>query len=326
VPLLFSLGIYWSYEPEAERVKVSVIQPNIDCYEEKFNSTPDKQLGNLIDLMSQSPSDAKVLVMPETALPVTVDEDEPLAENEGYAILRNALQQSHSDAMATIGATTVKYYEGDVPPTPTARESWGMYYDVYNSSLLLGGDKEALHHKMRLVIGVEAMPLFLNSFVDLGGMTGQLGRNDRATVFEHDGLRVGPAICYEGLYGEWFARFVREGAEVMLLMSNDGWWGDTHGHRRLFDFCRLRAIETRRAVARSANTGVSGFISSRGDVEQRMDWDERGVLTQDVERSTRQTMYVTYGDWVGRMALLVTFLAVMYFIAYRVKRKNHLVD
>ena len=57
-----------------------------------------------------------------------------------------------------------------------------------------------------------------------------------------------------------------------------------------------------------------------------MDWDERGVLTQDVERSTRQTMYVLYGDWVGRMALLVTFLAVMYFVAYRVKRKNHLVD
>lgn len=326
VPMLLSLVIYWNYEPASERIKVSVIQPNIDCYEEKFNSTPEKQLGNLVDLMAQSPSDTKLLVMPETALPTTVDEDEPLAENDGYAILHNALRRTHTDAVATIGATTVKYYEGNIAPTPTARASWGMYYDVYNSSLLIGGEKEALHHKMRLVIGVETMPLFFNSFVDLGGMTGQLGRNNKATIFEHDGLKVGPAICYEGLYGEWFARFVREGAEVMLLMSNDGWWGDTHGHRRLFDFCRLRAIETRRAVARSANTGVSGFISSRGDVEQRMDWDERGVLTQDVERSSRQTMYVIYGDWVGRMALLVTFLAVMYFVAYRVKRKNHLVD
>jgi apolipoprotein N-acyltransferase len=79
-------------------------------------------------------------------------------------------------------------------------------------------------------------------------------------------------------------------------------------------------------VARSANTGISGFISSRGDVEQRLTWDERGVLTQDVERSKRQTIYVTYGDWVGRLALLLTFLAVMYFIAYRVRKKNHLVD
>jgi apolipoprotein N-acyltransferase len=112
----------------------------------------------------------------------------------------------------------------------------------------------------------------------------------------------------------------------MLIMSNDGWWGDTPGHRRLFDFSRLRAIETRRAVARSANTGVSGFISSRGDVEQRLDWDEQGVLVQDVERSSRKTMYVTYGDWVGRMSLLITFLAVMYFTAYRIRRRNHLVD
>jgi apolipoprotein N-acyltransferase len=152
-----------------------------------------------------------------------------------------------------------------------------------------------------------------------------LGRSDKATVFEKGGVNVGPAICYEGLYGDWFARFVREGAEVMIVMSNDGWWGDTPGHKRLFDFCRLRAIETRRAIARSANTGVSGFITSRGDVEQRLDWDQRGVLTQDIELSDRETAYVKYGDWVGRMGLLLTLLGVLYFTAYRVRRKNHLV-
>ena len=326
LPIIFSLAIYWSYKPQEERVKMAVLQPNVDCYEEKFNDTPRKQLENLVDLIAQTPSDVKVLVMPETALPTTVDERQPLEMNAGVIWLQDALQRTHPDALATIGATTIKSYDSVVAPTPTARRSAGGYYDVYNSSIAIGSEQGELHHKMRLVIGVEAMPLFFNSFIDLGGMTGQLGRNDKATVFSRGGLTVGPAICYEGLYGEWFARFVREGAEVMLLMSNDGWWGNTPGHKRLFDFCRLRAIETRRAVARSANTGVSGFISSRGDVLQRLDWDQRGVLVQDVERSTRQTMYVTYGDWVGRMALLVTFLAVMYFTAYRVRRKNHLVD
>ena len=181
---------------------------------------------------------------------------------------------------------------------------------------------------MRLVIGVEAMPFtgVLNKFVDLGGITGQLGRNDQATVFEKQGVKFGPAICYEGLYGECFARFVEQGANVMLVMSNDGWWGNTPGHKRLFDFCRLRAIETRRAVARSANTGVSGFISSRGDVEQRLDWDKHGLLQQDVEVRHDKTIYATYGDWVGRMSLLISFLTLMYYSAYRVRRKNHLVD
>ena len=181
---------------------------------------------------------------------------------------------------------------------------------------------------MRLVIGVEAMPFtkFLNNFVDLGGITGQLGRNSQATVFERDGVKIGPAICYEGIYGDCFARFAREGAQVMAVMSNDGWWGNTPGHRHLFDYCRLRAIETRRAIARSANTGVSGFISSRGDVEQRLDWEQRGVLVADVEVRGDETIYVRYGDWIGRLSWLLTLLCVLYYSAYRTRRKNHLVD
>ena len=112
----------------------------------------------------------------------------------------------------------------------------------------------------------------------------------------------------------------------MTVLSNDGWWGDTAGHKRLFDFCRLRAIECRRAIARSANTGVSGFITSRGDVVERLDWEERGVLVGDVECRRDVTMYVQYGDWVGRMAQLLAFLGVMYYTAYRVRRRNHLVN
>ena len=112
----------------------------------------------------------------------------------------------------------------------------------------------------------------------------------------------------------------------MTVLSNDGWWGNTPGHKRLFDFCRLRAIETRRSIVRSANTGVSGFITARGDVVDRMDWEERGVLTSDVELRNDVTLYVRYGDWIGRLGLLLTFLGVMYFTAYRVRRRNHLVD
>lgn len=230
--------------------------------------------------------------------------------------------------MLVAGASTIKQYESQSKPTLTARAGWGGYYDVFNSAVAVNADTGSnLHHKMRLVIGVEAMPFtgFLDKFVDLGGITGQLGRNDKATVFEKGGVKYGPAICYEGIYGDCFARFVREGAEVMLVMSNDGWWGNTPGHRRLFDYCRLRAVETRRAIARSANTGVSGFITPRGDVVEKMGWDERGVLTSSVEVREDKTLYVNYGDWVGRVALLVSLLGVLYYSAYRSKRKNHLV-
>lgn len=327
LPVVVSLAIFWSYKPEDERVKISVVQPNVDCYAEKFNNTANKQLNNIVDLIEQTPADTKLIVLPETSLPELVDNDEP-QDAASVNVLSQLLATKRPDAMIAAGASTIKYYDLGEKPSDTARQSMGSFYDIYNSAVAIGGDGEDIHHKMRLVIGVEAMPWWfqsLSELIDLGGVSGQLGRSDKATVFEKGGITAGPAICYEGLYGDWFARFVREGADVMLVMSNDGWWGNTPGHKRLFDFCRLRAIETRRAVARSANTGVSGFINSRGDVEQRLDWDERGVLSADVELSQRTTAYVTYGDWLGRMGLLLTFLGVMYFTAYRIRRKNHLV-
>lgn len=327
VPIVVSLAMYWSYEPAEESVEVSVLQPNVDCYEEKFSGSERAQTKNIIELLAEVPSSSQVAVLPETALPERLDDDEPL---EGRIIgeFASIIQREHPATMLVTGATTIKQYDSQTKPTLTARESWGGYYDVYNSAVAVNADGEQnLHHKMRLVIGVEAMPFtgFLDKFVDLGGITGQLGRNDKAAVFDKGGVKYGPAICYEGIYGDCFARFAREGAEVMLVMSNDGWWGNTPGHRRLFDYCRLRAIETRRAIARSANTGVSGFINARGDVIQSLGWDKRGVLTQSVEVREEITPYVTYGDWVGRMSLLVALLGVLYYSAYSIKRKNHLV-
>lgn len=328
LPVVVSVVLYFGHKPSGESINISVIQPNVDCYDEKFADNRSWQMENMVGLLHQMPSQTQVVVLPETALPEHLQDNAP---ESGVTIqrLQRELDSLRSDAMILTGATTVRYYAPDESKTSTARPSRGGYfYDIYNSAVAVNGDGESdIHHKMRLVIGVEAMPFtnILNKFVDLGGVTGQLGRNDKPTVFRK-GAAVGPAICYEGIYGDCFARFVREGAEVMAVLSNDGWWGDTPGHRRLFDFCRLRAIETRRAIARSANTGVSGFITSRGDVVERLDWEQRGVLNADVELRRDVTLYVRYGDWVGRMALLLTFLGVMYYTAYRQRRKNHLVD
>jgi apolipoprotein N-acyltransferase len=113
----------------------------------------------------------------------------------------------------------------------------------------------------------------------------------------------------------------------MAVISNDGWWGNTPGHKRLFDFCRLRAIETRRAIARSANTGISGYISPRGNtLGERLTWDERDVLCTEVELRDEITTYTRYGDWVARISIYVALLSLLNYVAYRIRRRNHLVD
>ncbi|MBO5672304.1 MAG: apolipoprotein N-acyltransferase, partial [Alistipes sp.] len=148
-----------------------------------------------------------------------------------------------------------------------------------------------------------------------------------AKVFENDDIKLGPAICYEALYGEYFTGFARQGADVMAVISNDGWWGNTPGYKRLFDFCRLRAVETRRAIARSANTGISGFISPRGEtIGDRLLWDEQGTLCEEIELRDDVTTYVKYGDWVARISVYVALLSLLNYVAYRVRCRNHLVD
>ena len=119
---------------------------------------------------------------------------------------------------------------------------------------------------------------------------------------------------------------MRRGARFMAIISNDGWWGDTPGYRHLFTISRLRAVEHRRAIARAANTGISGFISPRGDIGATLGWEERGVLTAQVPLESRITFYTRYGDYIGRIAQYLMLLCLLYYVAYRVKKKNHLVE
>ena len=162
--------------------------------------------------------------------------------------------------------------------------------------------------------------------IDLGGTLGQIGKGQTTQPFVSQGGPVGTAICYEGLYGDFYGGFVRRGARFMAIISNDGWWGDTPGYRHLFTISRLRAVEHRRAIARAANTGISGFISPRGDIGATLGWEERGVLTAQVPLESRITFYTRYGDYIGRIAQYLMLLCLLYYVAYRVKKKNHLVE
>ena len=158
----------------------------------------------------------------------------------------------------------------------------------------------------------------------MGGTAGQLGIGKSAEPFSHNGIKIAPAICYEGLYGDFMGEFVRNGAQIFSVVSNDGWWGDTPGYKYLFAYCRLRAIEHRRDVARSANTGISGFINSRGDALQTLDWDKKGVIVEQLRLNDKMTFYTRHGDYLGRLSLYVALLCLLYTVAILSKKKFYL--
>lgn len=332
VPVVISVVKYCTYRQYGDTVKVTIVQPNIDAYDKHL--IPQRtQTEIFLEQAAKAPSDVDYIVMPETAIQDQVFENF-IEHDNTLDTFRRFLRGHVPGAQIITGASSTRQYPRGEKVSRTAREIRGEWYDFYNTALTVDTTSEVqIYHKSMLLVGVERLPWYDITkhltflIVDLGGITGQLGYDDRPTVFTSPaGHRAAAAICWEAVFGEFYSGFVREGAQVMCIISNDGWWEDTQGHRQLFLFSRLRAVESRRAIARSANTGTSGFIDQRGDVLGKLGWDVRDAITETLHTNDKITFYARYGDYIARLCSLVFGLCVLYFIAYRAKKKNKLVE
>ncbi len=332
LPAAVSAVMYFTYEPDGRTVSVSVVQPNIDAWNEKFDTPQSEQTQNLLSLASQAPSGVQFIVMPETALDENITEDDVNA-SASVRLFRRLLARKYPGAAIITGATTFRYY--DAPATRTARRYRGGdgWYDIFNTAICIDTSRNTvLHHKNKLVIGAEMMPDWwwvrnLDRFIiDLGGTTGHFGTDSFRRTFRNGDVVTAAMICYESIYGAYVAQYVRGGAQFLCIITNDGWWGDTPGYRQHFSYARLRAIENRRSIARSANTGISGFITPRGDVIESLGWDRRGELHADIPLGDSLTFYTRHGDYICSLAIYTLGLCLLYFMAYRVRRRNHLAD
>lgn len=336
VPMGASLVRYATYSEKSAPVTVALVQPNIDPYNEKFGGmTTTQQRDILLELAAQSPDSVEYILTPETAF----DGDfwlNNLSRNSEIDTLRRFMQR-YPRATMIAGATTFLRYDDGLAHHRWTRTDplWNISYDVYNSALGITAADSAVqvYHKSKLVVGAELFPYpkvfgmlkFLN--IDLGGISGSLGMQPRRSTFVNpEGDRTGVAICYESVYGEFFTEYVRRGAQTMCIITNDGWWGDTPGYRQHFGYARLRAVETRRAIARCANTGISGFIDQRGEVIDSVGWDRRALLVGTINANETLTPYVRSGDYIVRLSLLVAGLSVLYYIAWRFRKRSLLLE
>jgi apolipoprotein N-acyltransferase len=183
------------------------------------------------------------------------------------------------------------------------------YMDSYNSAVLMDSSSFQIYHKSKLVPGVEILPSFLRFmtpvFEKFGGTTGGYARQSERTVLNttNHSYHIAPAVCYESIYGEFMSSYVRNGADLIAVITNDGWWGNTAGYRQHENYARLRAIETRRWLVRSANTGVSCFIDPAGSVIDPQPWDKTAVIKMNIPAINTMTFYTRYGDIISRLAI-----------------------
>ena len=172
--------------------------------------------------------------------------------------------------------------------------------------------------KSKLVPGVERLPypqyfgLLQNLSIDLGGTTGSLGTQETPTVFSTTSNQIAPVICYESIFGEYLSKYIGQGADIIFIITNDGWWKGTPGYKHHFNFSPVRAIENRRDFVRVANTGISALISARGTIMAATPWWEKATLKGKVHLYGGQTLFARHGDYLGRISLIVTGLLILY--------------
>ena len=341
IPILISKIIYTNYEEIGKPVNVTVLQPNFDPYTEKFDIPYAVQMEKMKNISEQKLTDSTdYLVWPETSIQKDIWLDKIPYEKPVRDLLK--LIDSFPQLTIVLGINGFERYNSKEEASVTARELLlrqsnpdgpdTIYYDIYNTALQIDVSKQLpYYHKSKLVPGVERMPYpqffkFLgDKAIELGGISGSLGTQKERTVFYNkDSIGVAPVICFESVFGEYVSDYVNNGAQLIFIVTNDGWWGNTSGYKQHSVYAKLRSIETRRCIARSANTGISCFVDQCGNMSQATSWREDAVINETLLANNEITFYVKYGDYLARVALWMSgFLLVMTAISVRLqKRKN----
>ncbi len=315
-----------------EAEEVVIVQPNSDPYTQKFTVPFDKQLMKVIEMAtSKATQKTAWIITPETTIDDPVDLSD-LANNRYVGMFRD-LADKYPGTSIVSGMVTYKRYPPTAePPTKSARktDNSGLFTDHFNSALMIdtSGNIE-FYHKSKLVPGIETQTVGSGRLISrllpyLGGTKWGYGSQKTRTCFSHPLLlhKIAPIICYESVFGKYVTDYVKNGAEALFIITNDGWWKNTDGYRQHLSFASVRAIETRRPVARAGNTGISCLIDNKGRVTGKTEWWTQTVLKGEFIPDNRITFYVKYGDYIMRISLIISILILIYtFIALPAGKK-----
>ena len=328
IPVVISYYSYINYsEKGLKTADVVVLQPNIDPYEEKYQFS-NESTSEAISYFLLDKLDHKVnfIITPETMFARNILIDE-LANSAPVNTLKN-LFLAFPQVNWVVGVSLLKFIEDkkDVTAQSNYLAEKDIWYNDYNSAFLLNydyfrSDTLPLYHKSKLVVAVENFPyqqilkpILGDMLINLGGTIALKTTQSERSVFtgRETAGKAAPIICYETVYGEFVTDYIKKGANFLAILTNDAWWGDTQGHQQLLSYTRLRAIETRRSIARSANTGISAFINARGDLVSTLPYGRQGSLKHSLALNSEITFYVRMGDYIARIAYFLAFFVFLY--------------
>jgi apolipoprotein N-acyltransferase len=314
---VFTRAAHASSEGKPE-ISVLLVQPNVDPWEKMEQEERANTLGKTMALTDLALSGIKpdLLIWPETAVPYALLQDEAVRDFVSQAVARwdapllSGTFDLRADQVAQANSALAKNQPEAV--------------QLFNAALLLapgqkqpdakyGVSSSAVYHKQVLMPFAERVP-FADRFPALERLAfdfnvgGNFLPGREATVLsfrDRQGCEhtLAAPICYEQIYPAKVAELVRNGAQMLAVLTNEGWFAKTHGAYQIAAFSRLRAIETRRAVARTANTGLTCLIDEFGRTVEQAPWWTEQTLFGRVQLSDEQSFYVRYTDYFPRACL-----------------------
>ncbi|MFN4075546.1 MAG: apolipoprotein N-acyltransferase [Cloacibacterium sp.] len=335
LPLLISIYKYNSYqEKPVGEVTTLLLQPKLDPYTEKYSKDSLQILGELLSLAEEN-SKTKVdfFIAPETAFPGNGSLSENgFNKSTSIAIVKEFLGK-HPQSIFLTGASTHKFLFDEAETEDYSTEiQEGVWVNSYNSALqIIPNQNVEVYHKAKLVPGVEIFPyirylkpILGDAMLDFGGANSSLGIDKERKVFSNrfNKAKMAPIICYESIYGEYVTDYVKNGANLLAIMTNDSWWDNTEGHKQLLSYARLRAIENRREIVRAANSGISAHINARGDILQDTFYDDRTALLVKANLLEEKSIYTKIGDLISRIAIFVLGFLIIYHFGERIASKK----
>ena len=194
---------------------------------------------------------------------------------------------------------------------------------LYNSAAVIDPDSGYVGHydKIHLVPFGEYVP-FESIFSFASGLTQEVGHfqpGEQRTVFHTGGHSYGVFICYESIFGDEVREFARNGAQVLINLSDDGWYGDTSAPFQHLNMARMRAIENHRWVLRDTNNGITGSIDPNGGVHDTIPRHTAGIAVARFAFDDTRTFYTQHGDWFGWLCVVVTLATCGYAQACKMK-------
>lgn len=352
-PVTWSLCKWLTPEPEpSETMDVLVAQPNIDPYH-KFEAMSQAQQNalleqlikpELIDYRRAFERDSTwcgnasvpglLVLVPET---FTSDVTTNFLGASPTLNRFKTLLENFPEVNMLLGASTYTRIESRERPSLTSRQIMdGLWYESHNSAIMIDGSgRDEIFHKTKLVVAVEKLPypvVFDPIDRALGGVMGRCVGQDEISLLHfraadrqgivHD-VPLGCAVCYESVYGDYCRGYVLKGARALTIITNDAWWGDTPGYRQHLSYASLRAIETRRAIARCGNTGISALIDNKGRIVEQGPWWQPATLHFRLPLNDELTFFVTHGDIIGRLCSFTFLLLLAAAFVKIVTRLSH---